>query len=49
MKFRIHFELPSGEEDSVDISGESLEALTLKAETEVSKRGGKNAWSEAIG
>ena len=48
MKFRIHFELPDGSEDSIDIEAETLEEIRKKAGLEVFKRRGTNPWSEEL-
>lgn len=45
MKFKIHFELADGTEDSFVVSGESIRKIRAKADAEIAKRGGKNAWS----
>jgi len=48
MRFRIHFEWPDGTQDSVVISGDTIEEIREKAHGEVSTRNGKNPWSEEI-
>jgi hypothetical protein len=48
MVYRIHYELPDGSSDSVDINGESIEEIRAKAESEISKRNGANPWSQEI-
>ena len=45
MKFEIHFDLPSGDEDSIVIEGDTIEELKKMADYEVEKRGGINPWS----
>lgn len=48
MTFRIHYELPSGEEDSVIISGETIEEIRTKADNHLERVGAdtESAWSE---
>lgn len=46
--YRIHFTLSDGSEDSVVVSGGSLEAIRKRAHEEVEKRGGRDPWSEEI-
>lgn len=48
MKYRIHYTLADGSEDSVVVTGGSIEAIRERAEEEVAKRGGTNPWSEPI-
>jgi len=48
MKFKIHFELPDGTEDSVILEGDELEEIRVQAMKEISKRNGKNYWSEEM-
>lgn len=48
MRFRIHFEWPDGTEDSLIITGDSIEDVRQKADAELLKRGGKNPWSEEL-
>jgi hypothetical protein len=48
MKFRIHFTLKDGTEDSVVVSGDTIEEIREKAEKEVSSRGGLDPWSESL-
>lgn len=48
MKFRIHFEHEDGCEDSVDVTGATVEEIRTQAEMELAKRGGKNPWSEEL-
>jgi len=46
--YRIHFTLPDGTEDSVDIHADTLEELRMDAREAVDSRNGKNEWSEEI-
>lgn len=48
MKFRIHYTLPDGAEDSIVITGESTDEIREKADAEISKRIGTDPWSEEI-
>ncbi len=48
MRFRIHFEWPDGTEDSILVSGSSIDELREKATAAVVLRNGKNAWSEEV-
>ena len=48
LDFLIHFTLPDGSEDSISLSGETIEEIQAKAATELKKRGGENAWSEEL-
>jgi hypothetical protein len=50
MKFRIHFELSDGTEDSIVVCGETVEDIRDKANAEVTKRTPHvaDAWSEEI-
>lgn len=48
MMYRIHYKLSDGSEDSIVISGASIEGIRARADEELSKRGGTNPWSEAI-
>jgi hypothetical protein len=45
-KFRIHFDLPDGSEDSIVLYGDSIEQIREDAQAHVEKRGGMNPWSE---
>ncbi len=45
MKFEIHYTLPSGDEESVIIEGDSVEEIRTKADVEVEKRNGVDPWS----
>ena len=48
MMYRIHFTLADGSEDSVTVSGGSIEAIRERANVEVAKRGGRDPWSEEV-
>lgn len=48
MKYRIHYTLADGTEDSIIISGSSVEAIRQRAQQEVDKRGGRDPWSEEV-
>lgn len=48
MKFRIHYELANGDEDSIVIEGDTLDDIRQKAGEEVAKRSGQNPWSEEL-
>jgi len=46
MMYRIHYTLADGSEESVLISGGSIEGIQKRAAEEVEKRGGTDPWSE---
>lgn len=48
MTYRIHFEWPDGTEDSVVVSGDTIEDIRERANVEIARRGGKNPWSENL-
>jgi hypothetical protein len=48
MKFRIHFELPDGTEDAIDIVGATIDIIKEQATYEIEKRKGANPWSEEL-
>lgn len=48
MKFRIHYQLADGSEDSIVIEGKTHEEIREQADKELEKRGGKNPWSEEL-
>lgn len=48
MQFKIHFELSDGSDDSIILSGDTVEDIRAVANDEIEKRGGKNPWSEEI-
>lgn len=48
MMYRIHYTLSDGSEDSFIVSGGSIEGIRNRAEHELAKRGGAEAWSEEL-
>lgn len=48
MVFRIYFELEDGMEDSVIVSGDTIEEIRELASCHMELRRGKNPWSEQI-
>jgi hypothetical protein len=46
MRFKIHYTLADGYEDSIIIEGDSIDQLRKLAEEEVEARGGTDPWSE---
>jgi hypothetical protein len=48
MKVRIHYELADGSEDSVLVTGETIEEIRQQATVEVEIRNGINPWSEDV-
>ncbi len=48
MKFRIHYTLKDGSEDSIVVEGESHEEIREKADIMLEERGGKDPWSEEL-
>ena len=48
MTFKIHFELSDGTEDSVIITGDTVDEIRTKADAELEKRGGADPWSEEL-
>lgn len=48
MTVRIHYTLPNGAEDSIVLSGETVEDIREQADREVAARGATNPWSEVI-
>ena len=48
MKIRIHYTLSDGSEDSLVISGNSIEELREVAAAEVSRRYATDPWSEEL-
>ena len=48
LTFEIHFTRPSGSEDYVVLSGDTLEEIREAAAVAVEKRGGRDAWSREI-
>lgn len=45
---KIHFVLSDGTEDCIVVSGDTDEEIREKAEAELTKRGGRDAWSEEL-
>jgi hypothetical protein len=48
MRYRIHYTLPCGEDDSFELEGEDIEGLINRASEEVAKRHGSDPWSEEL-
>lgn len=48
MKYRIHYKLEDGSEDSLVIEGDSLDEICDKASVELKKRNAKDPWSEEL-
>jgi hypothetical protein len=48
MKFRIHFTLTDGTDDSVVIDGDTIPEVQMKATQAVESRGGTDPWSEEL-
>lgn len=48
MRYRVHFTLADGTEDSVVVEGEAFPEIREQAGQEVAKRGGTDAWSEKV-
>lgn len=48
MIYKIHFENQNGEADFVVVSGETINEIQEQAARELTKRNGKNPWSEKI-
>jgi len=48
MRFRIHGEDENGNEDSVIVSGDTLDEVITEAHHEKTKRNWKNCWSEEL-
>ena len=49
LKFKIYFEYPTGEQDNIILTGETVEEIMDKANIEMAKRGAKGLWSERVG
>jgi len=47
MRFRIHFEV-NGFEDSIVLTGDTVDEIRAKAEAELARRRAINPWSEEI-
>lgn len=48
MRFRIHFTHQDGTEDQFEVSGETVDQITQRANHGVVARNGKDPWSEPI-
>lgn len=48
LKYRIHFTLGNGVEDSIVIYGETLEEIRDKANEQLSMRSAQDAWCEEL-
>ena len=48
MKFRIHYTLQGDIEDSFILDGDSIEEMREMAESELTRRGGVDPWSEDL-
>lgn len=48
MRYRIHFTLADGSEDSVIVSGDTIEEVRESAAYQVDIRGGRDPWSEEL-
>lgn len=48
MRYRIHYTLADGTEDSVVVSGDTIEEVREQAHSEVARRGGTDPWSEEL-
>ena len=48
MTFKIHFEHADGTEDFIIVNGDTTDEIREKAEADITRRGGKNLWSEEI-
>jgi hypothetical protein len=48
MRFRIHFELSDGAEDSFELKADTVEEIRDQAIEELYKRCGQNPWSEEL-
>lgn len=48
MTFRIHFTWPDGTQDSVIVSGDTIEEVREKAQEAVASRNATDPWSEEI-
>jgi len=46
--YRIHFTLPNGSEDSLELHTDTLEELREQAAAEVAKRKATDPWSEEL-
>ncbi len=48
MTFKIHFEMADGSDDAFIVTGDTFIEIQEKAEAELTKRGGRNPWSEEV-
>ena len=48
MRARIHFTWPDGTEDSIVLSGDSVEEIREQADSELERRNATNPWSEVL-
>ena len=48
MTFKIHYTLADGTEDSIVLSGDTVEEIREQADKEVGARGGVDPWSEEL-
>jgi len=48
MKARIHYTLPDGSDDQIDIEGETVEDIRASANRELEARGATDPWSEIL-
>ena len=48
LKYRIHFTLSDGTEDSIVLTGSTIQEIRENADIEVNKRGGIDPWSEEL-
>lgn len=48
MTARIHFTWPDGTEDSIVLTGDSVEDIRAQADRELERRNATNPWSELI-
>ncbi len=48
MTFRIHFEYPDGTEDSIVLSGDTIEEIREHCDTELEIRSANYLWSEEL-
>lgn len=48
MKFKIYFTWPNGTEDSIVISGETIEEIRKKGDRELAKRHAEYQWSQEL-
>lgn len=48
MRYRTHYTLADGSEDSIVLSGDTIEEIREKAQSEIERRGATNPWSEEL-